>query len=307
MILAVMLFGPVVVMLLAMLAFREFVGAARDRHVAISGAESGSDDDATSALQLFDRWFRRTRPGRWLERELEFAGIERAPSVMFFGGLSLGLVMVVLIANLLAPLLAVAGLGLGFLGVRVYLKRAQERRREAFVSQLPELARVLANASYAGLSLPTAIAIAGDELAEPARTELSRVATRLRFGAPLTTALDELRQRVGSRETSVLISTLVVASRSGGSLVTALRDIAGTLEQRKETRREVKTTLAQPVATSYFVIVLGVLMLLMLNTMQPGTVDKMTRSVVGQAALLISFSIFGLGFWAIRKMTRIDI
>lgn len=305
--LAVILIGPVLVVLLALLAFREFVGSARDRHVAISGAESGLAEDESGAMELFDRWFRRTRPGRWLERELEFAGIDRSPSVMFFGGTALGIVMVILIGNLLAPLLAVLGLGLGFLGVRAYLKRAQERRREAFVGQLPELARVLANASYAGLSLPTAIGIAGDELTEPARTELSRVATRLRFGAPLATALDELNERVGSRETSVLISTLVVASRSGGSLVTALRDIATTLDQRKETRREVKTTLAQPVATSYFVIVLGVLMLLMLNTMQPGTVDKMTRSVIGQAALIISFSIFGLGFWAIRRMTRIDI
>lgn len=305
--LAVILLGPVVVALLAMLAFREFVGSARARHMAISGAESGLAEDDAGALKLFDRWFRRTRPGRWLERELEFAGIDRSPSAMFFGGAILGAVSVVLIANLLAPLLAVIGIGLGFLGVRAYLKRAQERRREAFVGQLPELARVLANASYAGLSLPTAIGIAGDELSEPARTELSRVATRLRFGAPLTTALDELRQRVGSRETSVLISTLVVASRSGGSLVTALRGIATTLEQRKETRREVKTTLAQPVATSYFVIGLGVLMLLMLNTMQPGTVDKMTRSVIGQAALLISFGIFGFGFWAIRRMTRMDI
>ena len=209
--------------------------------------------------------------------------------------------------TLLAPLLGVLGLLLGLLGVRAYLRRARERRREAFVGQLPELARVLANASYAGLSLPTAIAIAGDELAEPARTELSRVATRLRFGAPLTRALDDLRERVGSRETSVLISTLVVASRSGGSLVTALRDIAETLDQRKETRREVKTILSQPVVTSYFVIVLGVVMLLMLNAMQPGTVERMTREPIGQVALLVSAGIFGGGFWAIRRITRMDI
>ncbi|MGL4177305.1 MAG: type II secretion system F family protein, partial [Dermatophilaceae bacterium] len=286
-------------MLLLLLGLREFARAARDRHVAVTGAESLSDDEP-SLLAVFDQWFRRTRPGRWLVRELEFAGIDRRPSVMFFGGLALALAGVVVMWTLLAPLLGVVGFALGFLAVRAYLRRAQERRREAFVGQLPDLARVLANASYAGLSLPTAIAVAGDELAEPARTELSRVATRLRFGASLARALEELRERVGSRETSVLISTLVVASRSGGSLVTALRDIAETLDQRKETRREVKTTLAQPVATSYFVIALGVLMLLMLNVVQPGTVDKMTRQPIGQVALVASFTIFGAGFYAIR-------
>lgn len=299
--------GAVLAVLFALLGLREFARAARDRHLAITGADSGLGDDEPSTLEVFDQWFRRTRTGRWLVRELEIAGIGRRPSVVFLGGVAVAVVGSVLMWSLLAPLLGVAGSLLGALAVRAYLRRARERRREAFIGQLPELARVLANASYAGLSLPTAIGIAGDELAEPARTELSRVATRLRFGAPLTKALDELRQRVGSRETSVLIATLVVASRSGGSLVTALRDIAETLDQRKETRREVRTVLAQPVVTSYFVIVLGVVMLLMLNAMQPGTVDKMTRQPLGQAALLISFGIFGSGFYAIRRMTRFDI
>lgn len=299
--------GAVLTSILLLLALREFARSIRERHIALSGAESGIEDDEPSLLAVFDQWFRRTRPGRWLVRELEFAGMDRRPSVVFFGGLALAIVGVVVMWSLLAPLLGIVGFALGFVGLRAYLRRAQERRREAFVGQLPELARVLANASYAGLSLPTAIGIAGDELAEPAHTELSRVATRLRFGAPLPTALDELRERVGSRETSVLISTLVVASRSGGSLVTALRDIAETLDQRKETRREVRTTLAQPVATSYFVIALGVLMLLMLNVMQPGTVEKMTRQPIGQGALLASFAIFGAGFYGIRRMTKIDI
>ncbi|MBK8730808.1 MAG: type II secretion system F family protein [Tetrasphaera sp.] len=303
----IILLGPIAAMLLLLLAFREFSRSARERHVAVSGAELVGDDDGPSSIELFDRWFRRTRPGRWLGRELEFAGMSQRPSIVFFGGVIAGVVFVILLWNLLAPLLGILGFFLTFLAIRAYLRRAQDRRREAFVAQLPEIARVLANASYAGLSLPTAIAIAGDELAEPARTELGRVATRLRFGAPLTTALDELRQRVGSRETSVLISTLVVSSRSGGSLVTALRDIASTLEQRKETRREVKTTLSQPVATSYLVVVIGVAMLLMLNAMQPGTVDKMTRTPVGQGALLVSLLIFVGGFYAIRRMTRMDI
>ena len=103
----------------------------------------------------------------------------------------------------------------------------------------------------------------------------------------------------------MLLSTLLVSARSGGSLVTSLRNIADTLEQRKETRREIRTTLAQSVATGYTVIGLGVGILALLNVVNPGTVEIMTRNIIGQAALLVAAVLFAAGFLAIRRMTRI--
>ncbi|MFC6852485.1 type II secretion system F family protein [Aquipuribacter hungaricus] len=207
----------------------------------------------------------------------------------------------------LAPALGVLSLLAGFLLVRAYLARARERRREAFIAQMPELARVLANATNAGLSIPTAIALAADELDAPAREELRRVSTSLTFGNDLETALDGIRERLPSREVGVLLSTLLVSARSGGSLVTALRDIAGTLEVRKETRREIRTTLAQSVATGYIVIALGVGLLLLINVLFPGSVEQMTQRLVGQVALLGAAVLYAAGFLLIRRMTRMDV
>lgn len=300
------LLGTLLAVTLALLGIRDFVESGYARRRAVLGAEGivGNDEVAT-LVDATDARLRTTRLGRWLENELDLAGIDRRPVVVVAAGLGVALAATYVLWTFFAPLLAVFGLAAGAVAVRWYLRRGQARRREAFVAQLPELARVLANASYAGLSLPTAIGIAGDELAEPARTELSRVSNRLKFGAPLSAALEGLRARVGSREAGVLISTLVVASRSGGSLVTALRNIADTLEQRKETRREIQTTLAQSVATAYMVVVVGVLSLLLINLIKPGTVEKMTTSLVGQVALITSGVLFGGGFLLIRRMTRI--
>jgi tight adherence protein B len=128
----------------------------------------------------------------------------------------------------------------------------------------------------------------------------------LKFGAPLATAIEELNARVGSRETNVLMSTLIVASRSGGSLVTALRDIAETLDQRKETRREVTTILSQSVASSNLVILMGFVMLFLLNSIKPGTVDRMTQEPIGQVSLIVGGSLFAGGYVLIRRMTRIE-
>lgn len=233
------LIGALVVVFTAGIGIVQLLGVAASRRGAVAAAEFHEAQEAKSLLDTIDKRFARTRAGRWFARELDLAGSHQRPVVVFGVGIGVALIGSYILYQI-AALLAVFGILVGFLAVRAYLRRSQERRREAFLAQLPELARVLANASQAGLSLPTAVAIAGDELSEPARTELGRVATRLNFGAPIQTALDELQDRIGSRETKVLISTLVVSSRSGGSLVSALRDIAVALDERKETRREIQ-------------------------------------------------------------------
>ena len=116
----------------------------------------------------------------------------------------------------------------------------------------------------------------------------------------------QLNDRLPAREVRVLMSTLVVSARSGGSLVKALRHISLTLDDRKEVRREIRTTLAQARSTSILVTVMGIGMLLMLNVIQPGTVEKMTQNLIGQLALILAFALFAIGYLAVRRITRIE-
>jgi tight adherence protein B len=306
-VLLLVLAGAALAVAAVLLGLRDLVSESEERRRIVSSIVG--DDDAgraDSRLNRLDRALRRTRPGRRLERELMLAGVSRSPALVVVSGVVVAAVTAVALWTLLAPAFGVLGVSAGALAVRAYLRRERTRRLEAFVAQLPELARVLANATNAGLSIQTAIGVAAEELDDPSRAELRRVATRLSFGAGLEEALQELHERLPSREIAVLTSTLVVSARSGGSLVTALRDIADTLEARKETRREIRTTLAQSLATGYLVIAMGFGLLLLLNVMAPGTVQTMTTSPAGQVALIVSGSLFAGGFLLIRRMTRID-
>ncbi|MGN6415693.1 type II secretion system F family protein [Flexivirga sp.] len=267
-----------------------------------------ADDDAprSHGLSSLDARFRRTRPGRWVATQLALAGVKRAPLHVVLVTAASAFLVALVLDKLLAPAFGVLGLALTVQGLRVFLRRARERRREAFILQMPELARVLANATGAGLSIRTAISLASDELAEPASEELSRVARAMQFGDSLENGLTGIHDRLPSREIQVLVSTLLVSSRSGGSLVSSLRDIADTLEARKETRREIRTTLAQATLTGYMVAAMGLLMLVMLNTINAGTVEKMTTSTFGQVALIVSGGLYALGLFLIRRITRIE-
>lgn len=301
------LLGSVAAVVLFVYGVREVLQVATwRREVAVLVLDDVGQARTEAVLRRYDRAFRRTRPGRWVERQLVLAGVDRPPLVVA-GATVLGtLVVSYLLSRTLAPAFAVVGLLVGGQGLRAFLARGRNRRREEFIAQMPELARVLANATSAGLSIRTALDMAADEVADPARTELRRIADAMAFGADLETSLQAVGERLPSREVSVLISTLLVSARSGGSLVSALRDIAETLENRKEVRREIRTVLAQSLATGYLVIAMGVALLFLLNVAQPGTVEKMTTTPLGQGALLVAGLLYTAGVLAVRRMTRIE-
>lgn len=198
----------------------------------------------------------------------------------------------------------------GLLGIGVaiqFLNWQRQKRIEKFINQLPELARILANATQAGLALRTAIGMAAEELEAPAGEELGKVADQLAIGASMDDALGELAGRLPSRELVVLVTTLVLSNRAGGQVVGALRNLTETLEERKETRREVRTQLSQVTMTSYAVPVLGIGSLLLMNGVKDGALERMTGSPAGQAAVITAFALYAVGFVLIRRLSRIDV
>lgn len=105
----------------------------------------------------------------------------------------------------------------------------------------------------------------------------------------------------------VLVTTLVLSNRAGGQVVGALRNLTETLEERKETRREVRTQLSQVTMTSYAVPVLGIGSLLLMNGVKDGALERMTGSPAGQAAVITAFALYAVGFVLIRRLSRIDV
>ncbi|MEU5464138.1 type II secretion system F family protein [Streptomyces althioticus] len=254
-----------------------------------------------------DRRLRRTRLGRKLELRLLATGLDVTPG-------EFSVAMLVAVAGLwmagqaaLAPFFGpIAGL-LGVWAAVQFLDWQRQKRIERFINQLPELARILANATQAGLALRTAIGIAAEELEAPAGEELAKVADQLAVGASMEDALGELSDRLPSRELVVLVTTLVLANRAGGQVVSALRNLTETLEERKETRREVRTQLSQVSMTSYAVPVLGVGSLFLMNGVKDGALERMTGSTAGQIAVLVAFGLYAVGFLLIRRLSRIDV
>jgi tight adherence protein B len=250
---------------------------------------------------------RRTRFGHRLDNRLAATGLDlSAGEFTFYLAVAVGGLWLIA-GTMLAPFFGPIAGALAAWSAYGFLNWRRQKRIERFIGQLPELARLLANSASAGLALRTSIGMAADELDAPAGEELTRVADALAVGHPLEDALGDLKDRLPSRELAVLVTTLVLSSRAGGTLVESLRNLTATLEERKETRREVRTTLSQVTITAYAVPAIGVGALLLLNRMAPGSLAAMTGSFLGQAAVVVAFALYGVGFLLIRRMARIDV
>lgn len=302
------LIGLVLSLALAVWGFTSLaVGESERRHLAARGVLDDTERQASSLLTRLDVRVRRTDLGRLVAKRIAASGVRIKVSTLLVLIVVSGLVALVFVGQFLGVVFGIFGaVGVGAVFF-AYLRRQEDRRRDAFIGQLPELARVLSNATSAGLAIRTAIGMAADELGEPARSELRRTADALAFGAPFDEAMHDLQERLPSRELAVLVSTLVVSSRSGGSLVTALRTISSTLEERKETRRETKTIMGEAVATSWAMVAMGIGSLFILNVVQPGSIKTMASELIGQILLIIALALFVGGIVIIRRMTRIDI
>lgn len=254
-----------------------------------------------------DRRVRATGPGRRLQAKLATTGLEWSAGEFVVCLAALVAVVWVVAATVLAPFFGpIAGLVAVF-SANAFLNHQRQRRTEQFINQLPELSRILANATSAGLALRTALGMAAEELEAPAGDELRIVIDQLAVGRSVDDALGELAERLPSRELVVLVTTLVLSNRAGGTIVGSLRNLTTTLEERKETRREVRTMLAEVNATAFTIPLLGLGAMLMMNSMMPGALARVTGSPVGQIAMVVAVALFAAGFLVIRRLGRIEV
>lgn len=297
-----------VTMVTALLALRLFVRDRAERAaMADRSALERAERRASRVRYRIDRRLLRSSVGRSLGLRIDSAGV-RMMAVDFVSLSAAAFALGTFVIDTCAPLwLAAAG---GVLCVRAcfaWIEKQREKRRLAFVAQLPEVARLMSNASSAGLAIRAAIDMAAEELDEPASSELGLVSEELSLGQSVGRALQNLEQRMPSRDVGVLISTLVIQQRSGGDLVNALQDMADTLDQRRDLTREIRTVMAGSVFTGYMVAGLGGVTVLLMNAVTPGVLDVLTSSLPGLIALGVAGGLYAVGFVLIRRVTRVEV
>jgi tight adherence protein C len=182
-----------------------------------------------------------------LRLRLVRAGFRREEALPIFFGIRVAIAIGFFVAFatpfIMRPnvLLAVGGLGLGYLLPGMALARLAKRRQHRLRLSLPDALDLLVVCVEAGLGLDQALLRVGDELnfAHPDLSEeLRLVNLELRAGKGRMEALHNLADRTGVDDIASLVAMLVQTDRFGTSVAQSLRVHSETSRTKRRQRAE---------------------------------------------------------------------
>jgi tight adherence protein B len=182
------------------------------------------------------------------------------------------------------------------------LKIRRNRRLNAFNRSLADNIDMMARSLRAGHSLVAAISIVAEQAPEPAKSEFGEVFKKQNFGLPMREALMQMLDRVPSQDLRVLVTGILVQKDTGGNLAEILDRIVVVIRERVRIKGEIKTHTAQGRLTGWILCLLPVVMLLLINVINPGYSSVLFHDPSGQKILGVGLILLCLGGLTIRQI-----
>jgi tight adherence protein B len=197
-------------------------------------------------------------------------------------------------------------LGLACLPVLQLMHSAKNRRRQ-FEAKLPEALDFMTRALRAGHSITVAIGMAGDELADPIRTEFKTVFDEIGFGISFEEAMTALSHRIQSADVNFLVTALLIQRETGGNLTELLDGLAKTVRERIKLQGKIKTLSSEGRLSA---ILLGALPFVLggvLSFLNPEYMSVLWNTAKGHSMLMSGALLLALGFISLSRIVQIKV
>jgi tight adherence protein B len=275
-----------------------------------NGAGSG-DTQGTVLLKLapasstegLDNLLQRFQIIQSLEQKILQADVKGSPSKFIF--ISVGLAMLgVATVSLWFPIFAVqlvVALVFGYLPFG-YLTFKRSRRMKKFDTALPDAIDMMARALRAGHAMTAAINIVAEQSQEPVRSEFGEVFKQQNFGLPIRDAMSQMLDRIPSPDLRVVVTGILVQKETGGNLAEILDRTANTIRERLKIQGEIRTHTAQGRMTGWILCALPVVMLIVINFINPGYSDVLVDTPMGHMLAYVGIGLLATGGLIIRAI-----
>nr|WP_246233536.1 type II secretion system F family protein [Pelistega europaea] len=165
----------------------------------------------------------------------------------------------------------------------------------------------LASALKAGSGVQLALKTVIEESQPPLSDEFSLVLREQRLGLAFHEALDNLLKRIPTEATQLVVSSLKIATQSGGNLADALERVARTLRSIKQIEDKIEALTSQGKFQAKVMICLPILLMFVLNFGEMNLLELLWTTKEGGIVLGTVLILEICGAYFIHRIIKIDI
>jgi len=188
---------------------------------------------------------------------------------------------------------------------RFALARAVRARTDKFEQQLPDALLAMSSAMRGGVSLGVALKQVIQNADAPFSQEFGLVLREQRVGISMSEALSNLHGRMPSENLHMTTTLMRVALASGGSLADLLERLSATIRARLHLNMKMRVLTAQGTMQAWIVGLLPMVLLIVLNFIDPYSTDLMFQTSTGRVVLGFVVLLEVLGIWMLRRILQI--
>jgi tight adherence protein B len=190
---------------------------------------------------------------------------------------------------------------------RLLYKWMRLKRQQKFEEQLPDALMMLSGGMRAGVGLISAIQQLVQEAQAPISQEFSLMLREQRLGVILEQSLTNLNRRMPTQTTTLVVSAMRIASETGGGLAETLERTSHTIRSRLQMEGKIRALTAQGKLQAWVVGLLPIVLMVILNKMEPEAMSLLWNTRMGWATLAVIAFFEFMGIYVIRKIIAIDV
>jgi len=241
-----------------------------------------------------------------ITNELTSAGLGDDPIRVLFAWIIIAIVLP-MIENLMGLNLTIifGTILVSTIGPVLFLQLKKNKRMEKFEKQLPHAIDIICNALKAGYTFQYSMNNVAKELDNPISEEFLMAFRETQYGATLSDALQNMARRTSSKDIELLDIAVSVQTNVGGNMIEILENISSTLTAKHDLEEDIKVKTASGKITGIMLAVLPILLLVVLNFMNPDYISIFFEEAIGQYMLIFCALWELIGFLIIRKILSV--
>ena len=240
-----------------------------------------------------------------LNAALERAGIELRPGEFVMIVTVTAVCSLLLFSLIWGPLVGILFAALPVVGAKVVVGVATRRRQRAFTAQLSDALQLMSNSLRTGYAVTQAMNVVATEAESPIRDEFRRVLLEVRLGRNLPEALRAMAERVTGEDVNWMIQAMEINREVGGDLAEVLDNVAVTIRERDQIRRQVQAVSAEGRLSAYVLVALPIVLGGVLALLNPDYFSELTHGV-GLVLVGIGAAMLVAGSFVLNRLVKVD-